>query len=194
MHRAIRLQLQGQPRIWENPSPYSRLSPLRGTGAMSEARVTRHPAKAIDKVAEKAIALSLRQNRCGRCALGSKADSPSEEIREIWTERQGPRDASEASVNTMRKRYSSDMRPSPPRSAPDSQDEACSDILPPDQRPPTPSTGSTPNLLRKPEIGRRVETPEQVGWLVQSGILSASYPEAILVCQNQSEPRQRSKD
>ena len=36
VHRAIRLQLQGQPRIWEHaPAPHSRLSPLRGAPARS---------------------------------------------------------------------------------------------------------------------------------------------------------------
>ena len=40
VHRAIRLQLQGQPRIWKQASaPHSRLSPLRGTGAIIEGRV-----------------------------------------------------------------------------------------------------------------------------------------------------------
>ena len=34
-HRAIRLQLQGQLRHWEQaPAPHSHLSPLRGTGAI----------------------------------------------------------------------------------------------------------------------------------------------------------------
>jgi hypothetical protein len=39
VHRAHRLQLQGQPRLWEQaPAPHSHSSPLRGTGAIIENR------------------------------------------------------------------------------------------------------------------------------------------------------------
>jgi hypothetical protein len=42
MHRARRLQLQGQPRSWEQaPSPRSRLSPFRDTGAIFARTISR---------------------------------------------------------------------------------------------------------------------------------------------------------